>query len=318
MVVHVLGSVYRRPVRYVVRIGTEEKEDSGLYSLLQQFHVSKRRNHATQASFKLDSQLDEDEAWSVLQEACAIGDPIVVEADFGQKRERIMRGRICGISRDTPEPGNRFAVNLECQDESIRLQKRREHKIWSPDRSVSDQFIVSTVLTKYGLDLDPTSAQGSQCSALEQNATDYDFLRQRAEVNRYELLFEHDQVYFGPMRFDARPQKSIQVIGAQANCARFSVRRHDQAPPGFGFIRAEGELDGGHYGHVLHVGKPVEVNALDECYGGMYYVDTVKHSFTRTSYRQEFNLLRQFDTDNCVGDFSVNTITLPGSLYQLL
>jgi hypothetical protein len=198
------------------------------------------------------------------------------------------------------------------------LQRRRIRKTWGKDKPVTDRFIVSTVLNKYGLDLDPDSAQGSPCTALEQDATDYDFLRERAEANCYELLFNNGPVYFGPMRLHAEPQQSILVMGAQTNCTRFSVRRYDQARPGFGFVCAEGELDGSHYGHVLNIGRPVEVKALDECYGGVYYVDTVTHSFTRNSYRQDFNLLRQADADSCLCDFTVQAAALPGCIYQVL
>ena len=57
-------------------------------------------------------------------------------------------------------------------------------------------------------------------------------------------------------------------------------------------IRAEGELDGSLYGHVLRVGEPVEVDGTGERYSGTYYVDTVTHRFDMSGYSQHFSLMR--------------------------
>lgn len=57
-------------------------------------------------------------------------------------------------------------------------------------------------------------------------------------------------------------------------------------------IRAEGELDGSLYGHVLLTHKLVGVYGVGETYGGLYYVDTVSHTIDPNGYRQAFKLLR--------------------------
>jgi hypothetical protein len=57
-------------------------------------------------------------------------------------------------------------------------------------------------------------------------------------------------------------------------------------------VRAEGELDGSLYGHVLRVGEPVEVDGVGERYSGTFYVDTVTHRFDMTGYSQRFSLMR--------------------------
>lgn len=63
-------------------------------------------------------------------------------------------------------------------------------------------------------------------------------------------------------------------------------------------VRAAGELDGSMYGHVLRVGEPVGVDGLGERYGGIYYVDKVRHRFTVDGYIQSFDLLRNAYGDN--------------------
>lgn len=62
-------------------------------------------------------------------------------------------------------------------------------------------------------------------------------------------------------------------------------------------IRADGELDGTMYGHVLKTGEPVGVDGVGERYGGTYYVDSVRHRFDTNGYQMTFSLLR-----NAYGD----------------
>ena len=57
-------------------------------------------------------------------------------------------------------------------------------------------------------------------------------------------------------------------------------------------IRANGELDGSLYGHVLDVGRTVTIDGTGERYGGTYFVDKVAHRFTQDGYSQQFELMR--------------------------
>ena len=63
-------------------------------------------------------------------------------------------------------------------------------------------------------------------------------------------------------------------------------------------IRAEGELDGALYGHVLRAGEPVGVDGVGDELSGTWYVDTVAHRFSPDGYRQRFTLLRNRLGDN--------------------
>ena len=63
-------------------------------------------------------------------------------------------------------------------------------------------------------------------------------------------------------------------------------------------IKADGELDGSLYGHVLLTHKLVGVYGVGETYSGLYYVDTVSHSFDQNGYRQSFKLLRNATGQN--------------------
>ncbi len=57
-------------------------------------------------------------------------------------------------------------------------------------------------------------------------------------------------------------------------------------------IRANGEIDGSLYGHVLRAGKTVTVDGTGSRYGGTYFADKVVHRFSPDGYRQQFELMR--------------------------
>ena len=66
-------------------------------------------------------------------------------------------------------------------------------------------------------------------------------------------------------------------------------------------VHAEGEVDGTIYGHVIPVGMPVPVDGIGAFFGGVYYVDSVTHSFTLDGYTQSVKLLRNAYGDNIDG-----------------
>ena len=57
-------------------------------------------------------------------------------------------------------------------------------------------------------------------------------------------------------------------------------------------IKAECEIDGTLYGHVLLPGHLVEVGGVGNRYGGAWYVDSVEHELDDLGYRQKAVLLR--------------------------
>ena len=57
-------------------------------------------------------------------------------------------------------------------------------------------------------------------------------------------------------------------------------------------IRANGEIDGSLYGHVLRAGLTVSVDGTGGRYGGTYFTDKVVHRFNPDGYRQQFELMR--------------------------
>jgi phage protein D len=77
-----------------------------------------------------------------------------------------------------------------------------------------------------------------------------------------------------------------------ATAAEAQARAQAKANENAWKLSADGELDGALYGHVLLTHETVSVDGVGETYGGVYYVDEVRHVFSAEGYRQTFKLLR--------------------------
>ncbi|MFZ5447961.1 MAG: phage late control D family protein [Thermodesulfobacteriota bacterium] len=359
----------REPAECIIRVGSSGEEITDLYPFLVEVSVDTSRNEPAVATLKFETRRDEQGQWLVQDSgSLAPWEPIVIEAAFGSRTQEIMRGFIREIRADYPEEAGSALVFVECQDESFQLDRSHVRQVWGAEAPTSDTVIVSTILGRYGLSLDADSGAGQSNLVINQDDSDINFLRQRAEANGYDLLFSGGSVYFGPMRLDAAPQETIMVYaGPATNCLSFNVRedghqadrvvfdRAETAGAGtvsetvepdlpllgttsvlnqgsgleeFSWrltrqeglsedewlaraqrranelslrIKAEGELDGSLYGHVLRVGEPVGVDGVGDRYSGIYFVDRVNHVFNIDGYRQSFHLLRNAYGDNLAG-----------------
>lgn len=367
MVLNPLSTQYREPAECVIRVGKSRKEIKDLYPFLTEVTVECGRKESDTATMKFEFRRDESGKITVLDDGdLTPWEPIIIEAAFGNAPEEVMRGYIREVNVNCPENAADSAVVVECQDDSIKLDREHVRKVWGGDAPTSDSVIVSTIVSdKYSLKVDSESGEGQTGIVINQDNTDIRLLRERAEANGYELLFREGEVYFGPMRLEGTVQANIMVYAGRAtNCYNFKIRDDGHQPDRVGFdrpetegsgnvketvdpnlpslgseyatssgmglrdfiwrmsrqggmneaewmarakrkandlslrIRAEGQLDGSLYGHVLQVGKLVGVDGMGEHYGGIYYVDTVKHEFTMDGYKQTFTLLRNAYGDN--------------------
>lgn len=373
----------REPAECVITVdGVEITE---LYPVLIEVTVECSRTEAATATLTFETRRNELGTWSV-QDA-GILEPwarIVIAAAFGSREEEIMRGYIREVRLETPQDAGAAQVVVECQDDSLRLDRTHQRRTWgSSDLPTSDTLILSEILAAYGLLLHQDSDEGqNRLVGIAQDDTDIKFLKSRAEFNGYELIFHEGRVYFGAMRLEADPQSTILVYGGEAtNCLSLSVRANGHQPDAVAYdaptdsgdsvdspepvrsnlfvlgtsradssnagledfvwrmsaeagadaqrlqalaqmkandldihrLQGEGELDGALYGHVLQAGLPVPVDGLGERMSGVYYVDSVSHSFTALGYRQRFRLLR-----NAYGDNLDMVTGLIGSLAGVL
>lgn len=362
-----LSGTQREPAGCVIKVGVAQLEITDLYPFLTGVEIDCSRNDAWAATLTFESRRDEMGSWAV-QDSGLISpwEPIVIEASFGSRTEEILRGYIREMRASYPEEAGAATVTVECQDESLALDREHIRQAWgSPEAPTTDRMVFEQIVARHGLAPMPAADPGLTGLHLFQDATDVSFLRERAEANGYELIFSGGQVYFGPMRLSGQPQPTIMVYAGQAtNCLRLDVRADGHQPEKIGFqiaapegtetvertiepdlellgpepaagggpglqdfvwrvrrpgtideaeitarakgrinelsmrVKAEGELDGTLYGNVLRVGELVAVDGIGDKLNGLYYVDTVRHSFSSDGYRQSFNLLRNAYGDN--------------------
>jgi phage protein D len=382
MLLDLLSGKERAPAECVITVdGTEITE---LYPFLLEVTVEASRAEAATASLTFETRRDEQGRWTV-QDAGVLAPwaSIMISAAFGSRTEEIMRGYIREVKVETPQDAGASQVKVECQDDSIRLDRTHQRVTWgTEDLPSSDTLVLNQILPPYGLSVDPESAAGQdRLVGVSQDDTDIKFLKARAEFNGYELIFREGRVYFGPMRLTADPQDTIMVYaGTDTNCLSLSVRADGHQADAVAYdapaqsgdatspetvypdlpllgtthagsesagledfvwrlsaeagadaqrlravaqqkandldihrVQGEGELDGTLYGHVLQAGLPVGVDGLGDWMSGIYYVDSVSHSFTAQGYRQRFRLLR-----NAFGDNLDSVSGLAGALAGVL
>jgi phage protein D len=211
--------------------GTEVIE---LYPLLVEVTVDTSRTEAWTATLTLETRRDHSGDWLV-QDGSTLRNwaDIEVRATFGQQEETVFRGYVREINTELPEDAGGAVVKVECQDQSLRLDRSHNRTSWGTEEApTSDGAILQVILGNYGLRAAADSAQGqSGLEELPQNDTDIRFLRQRAEFNGYELIFYPDEVYFGPVRYQASVQETLMVYaGPASNCLRLTVKEDGHQP----------------------------------------------------------------------------------------
>lgn len=220
----------REPAECVIQVGGTAIDD--LYPFLREVKVECSRAEASAATLVFETRRDEQGRWMVQdREVLVPWASIVISAAFGLRTEEIMRGFIREVRADYPESAGEATFTVECQDESIALDRQHMRRTWGGERPCSDREILHELTSKYSLRVDPDSMDGQPGLVLHQDGTDIRFLRGRAEANGYELLFQRGSVYFGPMRLHASPQPALLVYaGADSSCQRLSVKSDGHLP----------------------------------------------------------------------------------------
>ncbi|HEX3130751.1 MAG TPA: hypothetical protein VH394_25670 [Thermoanaerobaculia bacterium] len=233
MVLDLFSGAQREPAGCVVKVGVAQLEITDLYPFLTGVDIECSRTDAWTATLTFESRRDEQGKWAVQDSGVlAPWEPIVIEASFGSRSEEIFRGYIRDVSASYPEEAGAATVTVECQDDSIVLDRTHVRQSWGEaEAPTTDGLIFQQIVARNALIPSPESGQGLSGLHLFQDATDVSFLRDRAEANGYELIFSGGMVYFGPMRLSGEPQPTILVYaGRDTNCLRFDVRADGHRP----------------------------------------------------------------------------------------
>lgn len=230
MLIDLLSAKRREPAECVITVAGQEISE--LYPFLLEVSVDCGRDRAATARMRFESRRDELGRWSI-QDA-GIFTPwatVTIEAAFGSQRQEIMRGYVREVAAEYPQNVGEATVTVECQDESLALDREHRRRNWGADGPSTDQLIVAGIASDHGLTPSADSGAGQTGLVLNQDATDIAFLRERAEANGYELIFREGEIYFGPMRVSSASQPSIMVYaGPDTNCVSFSMRSDGHRP----------------------------------------------------------------------------------------
>ncbi len=230
MLLDMLSSKKREPVECIITVMGQEIAD--FYPFVSEVAVAVSRTAAATASLRFETRRDEHGRWSVQDAGVFVNwATIRIEAAFGTRREEVFRGYVREVAADYPRNPGEASVTVQCQDDSLALDREQRRRNWGADSPATDQMILAAIAADYGLVPHPDSGSGQTGLVLNQDATDIAFLRERAEANGYELIFHAGQIYFGPLRVSDAPQETVLVYaGPDTHCSRFSVRSDGHRP----------------------------------------------------------------------------------------
>ncbi|MDD9717747.1 hypothetical protein PVW48_13390 [Dinoroseobacter sp. PD6] len=231
----------RAPGECLIHIGDAEIVD--LYPFLMEVTVDTAREAASEAVLKFETRRDLDGSW-IVQDDDRIRPwkPLRIEAAFGDETEEVMRGYIRQIDVSFPEDTGGATVTLAVQDDSLALDRTARTEAWGAEGRTTDQAIVTDILSRNDLVPEGMPALGQTDLAVTQDDTDAAFLRKRAEVNGFELIYRRGAVYFGPRRLTAAPQATVKVYaGPDTTCLNFAVTDDGMKPDGVEYDVASAE-----------------------------------------------------------------------------
>ncbi|MGJ8677412.1 MAG: phage late control D family protein [Akkermansiaceae bacterium] len=234
MLLDLLSGKNRQPAECIIRIGGEEI--AHLYPYLVDVKVSTKRRDGSEATLKFETRRDENGDWLVQDDA--VMQPwaeVEIMARFGEDEQEVMSGYLKKLSSTYPADAGASIVTIECQDASILLDREHRRKTWGAEVPADDLFIITEMLAGTGISLNPESS-GESDLVLNQNKTDIRFLRERATMLGYDVIFREGMLYFGPYRLDGDPQETILVYAGQdTQCISFSVDEDGHSPDSVAF-----------------------------------------------------------------------------------
>ncbi|HEX5687849.1 MAG TPA: hypothetical protein VFY73_27860 [Ideonella sp.] len=225
-----LSGKERAPAECMVEVDQQPIDD--LYPFLIEVQVETSRTEPATATLTFETRRDEQGRWLVQDAASSTfggDDPVLVEwkpirlaAAFGAREEEVFRGFIRQVRAEYPEDAGSARLVVECQDDSLQMDREHKRRTWGTEQvPASDASLLSELVSAYSpLSTTPDCGTGqSGLVNLNQDGTDIEFLKARAEANGYELMFREGAVYFGPMRLQGQPQETLMVYaGADTNC----------------------------------------------------------------------------------------------------
>lgn len=129
------------------------------------------------------------------------GSPVEVEMGTTRSRRLVFAGEITGL--DVTFSG-RLAVSLSLRGYDGRHRMMRSCKPQSYQK-VKDSDLARKIGQKHGLQVQAVATKVEHPYLLQAQQSDYQFLRERAEANGYEVVVIGKTLHFRPVGYKARP-----------------------------------------------------------------------------------------------------------------
>lgn len=233
-----LGVAHHEPGGCVIEVGTPylDRPVLALYPFLKEVTVDIARGKAGEAKITFGSRRQPDGRWDV-EDSGVFRDwtPVRISAAFGlTAREEVLRGVVREIKAQHPPNTGESSVEITIQDLSLVADREHRREVWGKDTTTSDAVLVPTLLARNQLTPHPDSGPGLSGITVNQDGTDAALMRARAEANGYELAYEGDQVFFGPLqrRLSGPPSQATILVdaGSATNCLSLDVQVDGRKP----------------------------------------------------------------------------------------
>ncbi len=225
-----LSETKRQPAECVIEMDGDEIDD--MYPALVEVVVDADRSRATTATLVFEARRLEDGAWTVQDDdRFKPWVPIKIEAAFGDEVEEVMRGYVKEVSASYPTERGAAKVTVNCQDDSLVLDRTHIEQNWGADGPITDGAIAAEIAKRNDVKLMSPPGDGQTVQELNQNTTDIRFLLKRAQANGFEIIFHKGELHFGDRRLDAAAQPTILVYaGTDTNCISFNIQDDGHKP----------------------------------------------------------------------------------------
>ena len=220
-----LGSSNRDPGECIVNIGGSEFSD--FYQNLQTSTINLKRKGSADANLVF-SVLRDGANWPFdNDDRLRTWAQIEIIVVFGDSEQDFFSGYIKEIKTDIGDSGNVGTVTLVCQDIFAAMDRNCKKVTWDEGRGGLE--IISEVIRPYGLNL-VTDLPLLSLANTHQNVTDFRFIRELANANKFEWYLRDQQggvkeLHFGEPQTSAQGSlpKLMVRAGRSTNCLSINV-----------------------------------------------------------------------------------------------
>ncbi|MBL4658868.1 MAG: hypothetical protein JKY19_00800 [Alcanivoracaceae bacterium] len=221
-----LGLTTRGTGECIIKIGGSEIDE--YYPNLQSSTITLNCQDSSEATLSFIAMRDTKGNWPILEDSrFHTWKKVEIIVVFSDQETPLFSGYIREIKNNIGEQGKVATISLSCQDSFIAMDRQSINKNWEENRESLD--IIKEIIRSYGIKL-KSSVSSTPADNLQQNKTDYRFIREIANKNKYECYLRDKargikELYMGPAQTSATPsdQKIMIRAGHLTNCLSFDV-----------------------------------------------------------------------------------------------